>query len=88
MEFVGYWVQWRTCGTLTVVTTQSAGGNAIATTASYTAPLAAPAPNAISVTVTPLADPSKSVQRVFAIQGIVGGGVNCKHFSRERPRAR
>lgn len=66
-----------TCGTLAVVTTQSAGGNATATSATYTAPAAAPVPDSLTVVVTPLADPSKAVQRVFTIQGdTTGGGVS------------
>ncbi|MEQ1354451.1 MAG: hypothetical protein ABLT11_10560, partial [Candidatus Acidiferrum sp.] len=66
-----------TCGTLVVVTTQSAGGNATATSATYTAPAAAPVPDALNVVVTPLADASKAVQRVFTIQGgSTGGGVS------------
>lgn len=60
------------CGTLSVVTEQSAGGNATAASASYTSPIASPAPNAIVVTVTPLADPSKAVQQ-FSIQGASAG---------------
>ena len=62
------------CGTLAVVSIQSAGGNATATTASYTAPAAAPTPDTITVTVTPVADPSKAVQRQFVVQGGTGGG--------------
>ena len=61
------------CGTLSVVTEQSAGGNATAASASYTAPISSPAPNAIVVTVTPLADPSKAVQQQFSIQGVSAG---------------
>ncbi len=65
------------CGTLVVVTTQSAGGNATATSATYTAPVTVPVPDSLSVTVTPLADPSKVVQRGFTIQGgSTGGGVS------------
>jgi hypothetical protein len=61
------------CGTLSVVTEQSAGGNATAASASYMAPISSPAPDAIVVTVTPLADPSKAVQQQFAIQGVSAG---------------
>jgi len=61
------------CGTLSVVTEKSAGGNTTAASASYTAPISAPAPNAIVVTVTPLADPSKAVQQQFSIQGVTTG---------------
>ena len=56
-----------------MVTEQSAGGNTTAASASYTAPISAPAPNAIVVTVTPLADPSKAMQEQFAIQGVSTG---------------
>ena len=62
------------CGTLAVVSIQPAGGNVTATTASYAAPAAAPTPNSITVTVTPVADPSKAVQRQFVVQGGTGGG--------------
>jgi hypothetical protein len=61
------------CGTLSVATEQSAGGNATASSASYTAPITSPTPNAIVVTVTPLADPSKAVQQQFSIQGVTAG---------------
>lgn len=56
------------CGTLSVVTTQSAGGNAAAESATYTAPATAPSPNSVTVTVTPQADPSKKAQATLAIQ--------------------
>jgi hypothetical protein len=55
------------------VTEQSAGGNVTAASASYTAPIASPAPNIIVVTVTPLADPSKALQQQFSIQGVSAG---------------
>ncbi len=50
------------CGILTVTTTQSAGGNSIANTANYTAPVTAPQPDTVTVTVTPQADPTKKAQ--------------------------
>ncbi|HYL83111.1 MAG TPA: hypothetical protein VE263_02660 [Candidatus Angelobacter sp.] len=56
------------CGTLTVVTTQSVGGTTITDSATYTAPPTAPSPNAVTVTVTPQADPSKKVQLTMAVQ--------------------
>jgi len=56
------------CGTLTVITTQSVGGNAISDSATYTAPVAAPSPNTVSVTVTPQADPTKRAQATLTIQ--------------------
>ncbi len=58
-----------------MITIQSAGGNVTATTASYTAPLAAPTPDSVTVTVIPVADPSKATQRQFVIQGGAGGGI-------------
>lgn len=61
------------CGTLTVETTQSAGGTSSTTSANYTAPSAAPTPNSITVTVTPQADPSKRVQANLSIQGAAYG---------------
>ncbi len=61
------------CGTLTVETTQSAGGNSSTTSASYTAPSAAPTPNSITVTVTPQADPSKKVQATLSIEAATAG---------------
>jgi len=56
------------CGILTVITTQSAGGGAIADTANYTAPAAPPQPNTVVITVTPQADPTKKTQATIAIQ--------------------
>jgi hypothetical protein len=60
------------CGTLTVTTTQSVGGNATANSATYTAPSAAPSPNTVTVTATPQADPTKKAQATIAVQA----GVN------------
>jgi len=57
------------CGILSVITTQSAGGGAIADTASYTAPATPPQPNTIVITVTPQADPTKKTQATITIQG-------------------
>jgi hypothetical protein len=56
------------CGTLTVVTTQGAGGTVIANTATYTAPSTAPSPASVTVTVTPQADPTKKAQATMAVQ--------------------
>lgn len=56
------------CGTLTVVTTQGAGGSVIQDTATYTAPPTAPNPNTVTVTVTPQADPTKKAQATIAVQ--------------------
>ncbi|MGC1619407.1 MAG: hypothetical protein WA765_13035 [Candidatus Acidiferrum sp.] len=60
------------CGTLTVVTTQGAGGSVTANTATYTAPTTAPSPDTVTVTVTPQADPTKAAQATMAVQA----GVN------------
>jgi hypothetical protein len=56
------------CGTLTVVTTQSAGGGVTANSATYTAPPTPPSPNTVTITVTPQADPSKKTEATLAIQ--------------------
>jgi len=56
------------CGTLTVVTTQSTGANLVADSATYTAPATAPTPNTVTVTVTPQADQSKKAQATIMIQ--------------------
>jgi hypothetical protein len=56
------------CGTLTVVTTQSTSANSVADSANYTAPATAPSPNTVTVTVTSQADPSKKAQATLAIQ--------------------
>lgn len=56
------------CGTLTVVTTQGAGGTVTQDTATYTAPSIAPNPDTVIVTVTPQADPSKKAQATMAVQ--------------------
>src|ERR1700675_1772101 len=55
------------CGILSVITTQSAGGGAIADTANYTAPATPPQPNTIVITVSPQADPSKKTQATITI---------------------
>ena len=56
------------CGTLTVTTTQTTGGNVIADSATYTAPATPPSPNSVTVTVVPQADPSKKAQATLVIQ--------------------
>jgi hypothetical protein len=56
------------CGILTVTTTQAAGAVPMENTAVYTAPLTAPQPDTVLVTVTPLADPRKQVQANITIQ--------------------
>lgn len=63
------------CGVLSVVTPQSAGGSAIATSATYTAPTTVPTPNTVTVTVTPQADASKKAQASMAIQSGISVGV-------------
>ncbi len=55
------------CGVLTVTTTQSAGGTAVANTANYTAPVTVPQPDTVTVTVTPQADPTKKQQANITI---------------------
>ena len=65
-----------TCGTLTVVTTQSAGGGVTANSATYTAPATPPSPNTVTITVTPQADPSKKAQASLAIQAGVNVSVS------------
>ena len=56
------------CGTLTVITTQSASGSSFSDSATYTAPATAPSPNSVTVTVTPEADTSKKAQATLSIQ--------------------
>lgn len=56
------------CGILTVTTTQSGGGTQVNDTATYTAPSAAPQPDIVLITVTPLADPSKQTEASIAIE--------------------
>lgn len=56
------------CGTLTVVTTQTAGGSSASNSATYTAPATLPSPNTVTITATPQADPSKKAQASLAIQ--------------------
>ena len=62
------------CGVLTVVTEQSAGGGTIANSATYNAPSAAPSPNSVTITVTPQADPSKRASAALTIQQVQQGG--------------
>ena len=64
------------CGILSVTTTQSTGGSSIANSATYTAPSTAPSPNAVTVTVTPQADPTKKAQATIAIQPAVSVSVS------------
>jgi hypothetical protein len=52
------------CGTLTVFTTQTVGGNSLSDSATYTAPVSPPSPNTVTVTVTPQADPSKKLRQL------------------------
>jgi len=66
----------NSCGVLTVITTQAAGGGAIANTANYTAPNNPPQPNTVVVTVTPQADPSKQTQATITIQSGPGLGLS------------
>jgi len=61
------------CGALNVTTTQAAGGTPLANTATYTAPITAPQPNSVTITVVPQADPSKQVQVNITIQA--GGSI-------------
>jgi hypothetical protein len=56
------------CGILTVIPTQAAGSGSIANSANYTAPVTAPQPNILLITVTPQADPTKQTQASIAIQ--------------------
>jgi hypothetical protein len=60
------------CGVLTVVTTQALGGGAMSSSATYTAPPTPPNPNAVTITVTPQADPAKKAQANITIQPGVG----------------
>lgn len=62
-----------TCGLLSVVTTQSAGGTPSMESATYTAPVSAPSPNTVLITVTPHADASKKQQASLAV--VRGNGV-------------
>ncbi len=55
------------CGTLTTTTTQLAGASPLSNAATYTAPSAAPTPNAVTISVTPQADPSKEASATLAI---------------------
>jgi hypothetical protein len=57
-----------TCGTLVAVAPQASSGGTITDSATYTAPIAAPNPNVVTVTATPQADPSKKTQATLAIQ--------------------
>ena len=58
----------NTCGVLTVVTAQSAGGGETSDSATYVAPPSAPSPNRVTITATPQADPSKRAQASLLIQ--------------------
>jgi hypothetical protein len=56
------------CGTLIPETAQSPGTGPITDSATYTAPMAAPNPNMVTITATPQADPSKKTQATLAVQ--------------------
>ena len=56
------------CGTLTTITTQAAGGTATADSATYNAPVQPPNPNVVTITATAQADSSKKAQASIAIQ--------------------
>ena len=64
------------CGILKVVTTESSGTAEVNDTASYTAPSSVPQPTSVTITVTPLADPSKQAQAVILIQSAATGALN------------
>src|SRR3984893_289791 len=57
----------ESCGVLAVVNTQPVGGGAIST-ATYTAPVAPPNPDVVTIAVTPQGDPSKKAQAAVTIQ--------------------
>jgi hypothetical protein len=57
-----------TCGTLIAVTTQLLERGTITDSATYTAPIAAPNPNMVTIAATPQADPSKKTQATVALQ--------------------
>ncbi|HEY1424092.1 MAG TPA: hypothetical protein VGF20_11605 [Candidatus Acidoferrum sp.] len=68
------------CGTLSSVTTQtvdsSSSGGSDAESADYIAPANAPSPNTVTITATPLADPSKKAQATIAVQPGVGVSIS------------
>jgi hypothetical protein len=55
------------CGTLIAVATQSSVTGVMTYSAAYTAPVAAPSPNTVTITATPEADPSKRAQATLTI---------------------
>jgi hypothetical protein len=57
-----------TCGTLIGVAPQASPGGTITDSATYTAPMAAPNPNRVTITATPQADPSKKTHAALAVQ--------------------
>jgi hypothetical protein len=57
-----------TCGTLISITPHASPGGTITDSATYTAPMAAPNPNMVTITATPQADPSKKTQAALAVQ--------------------
>jgi len=60
------------CGTVAPATTQFDANNTEVSSANYVAPAAAPTPNTVVITVTPVADPAKTTQATIAIQQGVG----------------
>jgi hypothetical protein len=55
------------CGVLTVLTQASAGSGTTANSATYNAPSSGPNPASVTITATPLADPSKKTQATLTI---------------------
>lgn len=56
------------CGALVAGAASTGISGTITNTATYTAPLAAPSPNSVTITVTPQADPTKRAQATLMIQ--------------------
>ncbi|HYK40658.1 MAG TPA: hypothetical protein VEU98_11545, partial [Candidatus Eremiobacteraceae bacterium] len=60
------------CGSIVPATTQFDANNVVVSSANYAAPIAAPTPNAVIITVTPTADPAKKAQAPIAVQQSAG----------------
>ncbi|MBS1842170.1 MAG: hypothetical protein JSS69_05460 [Acidobacteria bacterium] len=58
----------NSCGTIVQASTQFDANNVEVSSASYVAPANAPSPNAVTITVTPVADPAKKVHTTITIQ--------------------
>ncbi len=64
------------CGAISGTTTQTQNGNVSTVSVQYTAPVAAPNPNSVTITATPQADSSKKAQATLSIVPEINASVS------------